>query len=59
MEIAKVVFDFRDIPVGFEYNEHYQIIILDNEGNPLELPPYFSVEVRFRFIKSLIEQWSY
>jgi hypothetical protein len=52
MEIAKMVFDFRSIPQGFEYNEHYDIIILDDEGLSLELPPYFSDAVSFHYLLS-------
>lgn len=45
LQIAKIVFDFRDLPEGFEYNEHFAIILLDSKGKTMELPEYFAIEV--------------
>ena len=28
LETAQITLDFRDVPSGFNYNEHYAIIIL-------------------------------
>jgi hypothetical protein len=28
LETARVTLDFRDVPPGFEYNEHYAIVVL-------------------------------
>jgi hypothetical protein len=33
LEIAKIVFDFSNLPEKFKYNEHFAIIILDANEN--------------------------
>lgn len=38
LESARLSFDFRDVPPGFEYNEHYAIVVLGSAGPGEETP---------------------
>jgi len=44
LEIAKVYFDFRDLPLKMLYNDHFSIVILDEKGEEYRLPFYLSLE---------------
>jgi len=50
LETAKIFIDFRDLPDGFRYNEHFSIVILNSEGEKMTLPHYFDEDVRVKFI---------
>ena len=36
LETARVSLDFRDIPPGFEYNEHYAIVVLGRADDAIK-----------------------
>ena len=44
LQAAKVIFDFRDLPDGFKYNEHFTIVIRDRDDKEMQLPYYFDTE---------------
>ena len=44
LQIAKLYFDFRDLPPKMKYNQHFAIIINDDKEQPIKLPYYFDMD---------------
>jgi hypothetical protein len=42
LQIAKIYIDFRELPPLMKYNEHFSIIITNDNDEEYELPYYFS-----------------
>ena len=40
LEIAVINIDFRELPPKFLYNDHFAVLILDEQGEPYKIPDH-------------------